>query len=275
MISLNKIHYHKALQALNEVAINNLFARTVVEQKVEGSIYVDDFENPSTFYVIHPYGMSLLFGNTENEKFNSKFLDHCLNTSKLRKKQEWLQAFPSTWDNKLATLFKGHLIKSKDNLNLITNKIEENTRVNFKFNAEKYLAYKMQQKDKLPNIFRTNKEMYEKMNGSVVPKYFWKDAEQFCKEAVGFSLLIGDEIASTAYASFIHENLLEFGIETHPNHRGKGYAEQTCSALIDYCLEKNLEPVWSCRLENIGSYKLAQKIGFEPSLYIPYYRLIN
>jgi hypothetical protein len=34
-----------------------------------------------------------------------------------------------------------------------------------------------------------------------------------------------------------------------------------------------LEPVWACRLENDGSYKLAQKLGFEPVLEIPYYRL--
>jgi hypothetical protein len=52
-----------------------------------------------------------------------------------------------------------------------------------------------------------------------------------------------------------------------------GFAEYTCSALIDYCIENNYEPVWACHLENIGSYKLAQKIGFTPSALIPYYRL--
>lgn len=36
---------------------------------------------------------------------------------------------------------------------------------------------------------------------------------------------------------------------------------------------KLTEPIWSCRLENTGSYKLAQKIGFLPTAEIPYYRL--
>jgi RimJ/RimL family protein N-acetyltransferase len=56
-------------------------------------------------------------------------------------------------------------------------------------------------------------------------------------------------------------------------YRGKGLALHACSALIDYCLEYNYEPVWACRLENYASYKLAQKLGFDPVLYMPYYKL--
>lgn len=57
-------------------------------------------------------------------------------------------------------------------------------------------------------------------------------------------------------------------------HRGKGYAVSVCSALIDYCLDHDLEPVLACRLENEGSYYLAQKLGFRPSVTLPYYRLL-
>jgi RimJ/RimL family protein N-acetyltransferase len=107
----------------------------------------------------------------------------------------------------------------------------------------------------------------------VVPKYFWKDAEHFYKSGKGFSLIYENRVASTAYSSFIHDNLLELGIETIESYRGKGFAVLTCSSLIDYCLNNNYEPVWACRLENVGSYNLAQKLGFEPTLYIPFYRL--
>ncbi len=46
-----------------------------------------------------------------------------------------------------------------------------------------------------------------------------------------------------------------------------------CSTLIEYCLENSYEPVWACRLENVGSYKLAEKLGFEMYGEVPYYRL--
>jgi len=67
--------------------------------------------------------------------------------------------------------------------------------------------------------------------------------------------------------------MLEIGIETTKGYVRKGFALQSCSALIDYCLENKLEPVWGCKLENVGSFKLAQKLGFEPTFFIPFYKL--
>ena len=60
---------------VNQVLFNNLFARSVIEHKVTGKDVVDNPGDPKTFYVVHPYGMSLLFGDSENAEFNSKFLD--------------------------------------------------------------------------------------------------------------------------------------------------------------------------------------------------------
>ena len=101
-------------------------------------------------------------------------------------------------------------------------------------------------------------------NGSVVKGY---------ENGIGFSLLYKNKLATTAYSAFIIEDKLEIGIETIEEYRGKGFAQYTCAALIDYCITNNYEPVWSCRLENIGSYKLAIKLGFEPTRKLPFYRL--
>lgn len=276
MILLDQSKYNKVIKPLKEVTINTLFARSVVEKKVRGSVYVDNTENPQTFYINHPYGMSLLFGETENNDFNLKFIDHALNTFKIRDKHEWLQVFPDSWNKKISILFGDKLIKQKDNIeNIKNNKIEENTRVNFKFNKEKYINFKNNNFHNEYKIYRTDKEMYENMPGSVVPKYFWNDAEQFCNFGVGFSLIYEGRLVSTAYSSFIIDNELELGIETVEGFKGKGFAINTCSSLIDYCIDNNYEPIWACRLENTGSYKLAQKLGFEPTIYIPYYRLNN
>ncbi len=274
MILLDQNKYDKVIKPLRDVTFNNLFARSVVEKKVIGAVYVDNTENPKTFYVVHPYGMSLLFGETYNDDFNSSFLDYALNTFKIRDKYEWLQAFPQSWNKKISGLLGDNMIKSIDNFGSNRNNIiEENTRVNFKFNQERYLDFHSKNNNKDYNILRTDKQLYEGMDGSVVPKHFWDDAEHFCNYGVGFSLIYENRVASTAYSSYIHDNQLELGIETIESCRGKGFAIYTCSSLIDYCMDNDYEPVWSCRLENIGSYKLAQKLGFEPTVYIPYYRL--
>ena len=171
-------------------------------------------------------------------------------------------------------LFGNHLVAAKDNVDTASsNLIEVNTRVNFRFNPEKYRHFKSGIDKTKVNVVRTGKKLFEAMNGSVVPKHFWDNAADFDKNGFGYSLIHQHELVSTAFSSYVHDDKLELGIETVESVRGKGFASYTCAALIDYCLDNRYEPVWSCRLENTGSYLLAQKLGFEPTLYIPYYRL--
>lgn len=274
MVALKKEDFNKVIEPLKNVKINNLFARSVIEKHVSGLVYADNISNPKSFYVIHPYGMSLLFGDCDNLEFNANFHDYALNINQTRHTNEWMQVFPNKWNDVLNDLFKNSLVKSSDNLESIENNIVElNTRVNFKFNLDKYLRFKQNNIKKDLPIVRTNREVFTEMRGSVVPSNFWDNAEDFCENGVGFSLFNNNKLVATAYSAYIHDNELELGMETIPEFRGNGFAQYTCSALIDYCIENNFVPIWACRLENIGSYKLAVKLGFEPTLKLPYYRL--
>jgi len=273
MIELEKEKYSLVEAPLKEVRINNLFARSVIERKVDGKIFVDDVNNPKTFYVIHPYGMSLLFGENENKEFNKQFLDYCLNRKGIRNSFEWMQAFPNSWDTTLAELFGSKLLNASDSEEAPKEYIELNTRVNFRFDHERYLAFKHSNINEKHEIKRTDAGIFEAMTGSVVPSRFWNNADDFCKQGVGFSLFHQGKLATTAYSAFIFDNELELGMETIAEFRGKGFAQYACSALVDYCIQNDYEPVWACKLSNIPSYKLAQKIGFVPALTLPYYRL--
>ncbi len=273
MVLLGVNQYHKVIEPLKQVTINNLFARTIVENHLSGKVYVDDANTPSTFYIVHPYGMSLLFGNPDNDSFNRQFREYALNTDKSRNGYEWMQVFPDNWDDKLKELFGSDLIEYSDSSDHQKNKVELNGRVNFKFNHNAYSVFKQNNPKSDFKIVRTDKEAFNNMKGSVVPMYFWKDAEHFLDRGIGFSLFYNDKLASTAYSAYIHDHYLEIGIETIEEYRGKGLAQYTCSALIDYCLQNNLEPIWSCRLENTNSCKLAQRLGFEIASKRAYYKL--
>jgi GNAT superfamily N-acetyltransferase len=261
---------------VNQVLFNNLFARSVIEHKVTGKVFVDNPDDPKTFYVVHPYGMSLLFGDSENAEFNSKFLDYSLNVNKTRDKHEWLQAYPARWDEVLADLYSGILVESQKNSDGVeSGVIELNTRVHFKFNPQKYLQNKTKPLPQDCEIVRTDRKLFNAMPGAVIPKHFWDTYEDFSKTGAGFTVLCNQEIASTAYSAFVIDDKLEIGIESLPQFRGKGLAQLACSALIDYCLDHKLEPVWACRLENKNSLFLAEKLGFEVCNKVPYYRLSN
>ena len=274
MFLLDKELFKKVKAPLEKVKFNTLFAQAVVDKKVAGSIYVDHPENPETIYVVHPYGMSLLFGSAVNNNFNERLKDYLLNTNKIRKKAEWLQVYPDAWNIKLAEQLGEKLVKySQESDNDTADAVVENTRVNFNFNTGKYLDFRKHLGKCDFEIVRADRELFGKMKGSVVPMFFWDNADDFCKQGVGFCLVIGNQPVSTAYSAYITQSRLELGIETSEKFRGKGLALHACSALIDYCLANQYEPIWSCRLENTGSYRLARKLGFEPALTLPYYRL--
>jgi hypothetical protein len=265
--------YEKALPALDAIPFNTLFARAVIGNGAEGKVYGDNISNPKTFYVVHAYGMSLLFGESGNAGFNSSFRSYVVSKQSNKIGFEWAQAFPNSWDVVLAGLFNDIIATSADNAEKKSKDLVElNTRINFKFNTEKYSKFRKNYVSPF-KIVRTDEKLFAEMKGNVVPSYFWKNAEDFWKNGVGYSLLYDDKLASTAYSAFIQGNQLELGIETVEAFRGKGLAAHSCSALIDHCLEHNYEPVWACRLENTGSFKLAEKLGFEPTFKIPYYRI--
>jgi len=276
MILLPIERYYLLEGKIKGMQINNLFARSVIEKHVTGKIYVDNINKPNTVYAIHPYGISLLFGDYKNVDFNNQFKSYALNIDNIRNKHEWMQTYPREWDNVLQDLFGNLIIKSSENTeNKTTGVIELNTRANFNFNKDKYVQIEKIALSSSEMIVETDNLHFEQMPGSVIPLKFWNSAKDFKQKGKGFTLLHSGEIASTAYSAFVHEDKLEIGIETVEKYRGSGFAKLTCCKLIDYCLERELIPVWSCRFENTASYKLAQKLGFEPTLMIPFYRLSN
>jgi GNAT superfamily N-acetyltransferase len=213
--------------------------------------------------------MSLLFGSSENNIFNAKLANYLLNNNS-RATYEYLQVYPSLWNKKIKELLGNKIAKpGMSKSNEVITKLE---RVNFTFNNEKYKpTLKIKSADFV--FVKTDEVLFNEIKGTVVPYLFWRNANQFIQHSIGFTLLKNDAPISTAYAAFIHNPYLEIGIETNPKYQGMGLAQWVCSALINYSLKNSFEPVWACRADNVGSCKLAQKLGFEPIKTLPYYQL--
>ncbi len=280
MIELEVQDYYKGLPALDQVKINTLFARAVLEHRIPGKVYADSKEKPGAFYVVHPYGMSLVYGNAANPDFHRWLSDYITGKAENRVHAEWLQGDPAgAWSERIDAVAAAHNsilpggggVSQQDDQRAIY----RNTRVNFRLDHEAYFAARAQFFKQDADLVRTGKEHFSAQAGSVVPRFFWRNEEHFLAEGIGYSILEDGRVVSTAFSSCSTADQLEIGIETAEASRGKGYAFTVCAALIDYCLDHHLEPVWACRLENQGSYHLAQKLGFRPSLTLPYYRLVH
>ncbi|RKD91247.1 GNAT family N-acetyltransferase [Mangrovibacterium diazotrophicum] len=260
MYKLKPTQYKLVLPSLKEVPINHLFALAVANCKVDGEIYVDNPERPSTFLIRHNYGMLLLWGNSQNEAFNQKLRSYLLDSKKLRHQAEWLQASPVAWDSVLENLLGGE--------------VEKDRRLNFQFNPAKFRLF-MQPAESEYQLARTDEILFQQMKGMVVPSNFWSRATEFAEIGLGYTILKDGVPVSTAFSAFVEGDELEIGIETQQDYQRLGLAPIACSALIEHCLQHGLTPLWACREGNAASAKLATKLGFEVKKTTAYYKLPN
>ena len=252
-------------KALSRVKINHLFATSVLEKVVDGAVFVDEISKPKVYYIKHPYGMSLIFGHQGAFMEWKDFWDYLEGYSLNTGQDEWLQFWPEELAGVIGNFLEAGRYKH----------LELHERINFKFDQVRFSSIQTRGASVLNSeaIIRTGDKEYDALRGSVVPNYFWRSKADFLERGIGFSLMVDKAAASTAFSAFIHGNQLELGIETDELYQGRGYAFAVCCRLIDHCLKTGYEPVWSCRSGNTGSIKLASKLGFTPTLRIPYLRI--
>ncbi|MGA9595740.1 MAG: GNAT family N-acetyltransferase, partial [Acidimicrobiia bacterium] len=145
-------------------------------------------------------------------------------------------------------------------------------RTNFWFNRSRFLARHPRGED---NTIGCTADLLDRFHGSVVPARFWNETSDFLDTKTGHIAVDRDSgaAAALAFAAYLDDTFLEIGVETLPRFQGRGYARSACARLIHDCLDRGLTPVWSCRTENKGSFRLAESLGFVPVLQLPYYEL--
>lgn len=247
--------YKSWLQSIKNLSFNTYFAEAVLENKANGTVLVDN--NQSLIYILHSYGMSLFYAKDADNKTANEAIKYL--KRRVVKTDEYLQLYPFNLVDEFKIIYG--------------NRIEENIRVNFKFDRELFNKQKPVLNDL--HIGEFDGELFNKFTGSVIPLNFWRNADDFMHFSKGYYCLIDNQIASVAFGSFADDNMLEIGIETNPIFRGRGLAEIVCRKLIEYSLDHGKEPVWSCRKGNMASYKLAAKVGFIPTLELPYLHIKN
>lgn len=273
-------------ERLAEIPFNTMFASAVLKSQVQGRIYADDSGDPDTCYIAHPYGMSLLIGNQENEEFDSRLREYLLDCRGGRKSAEWLQVYPDSWNDKICELVDNMVIdrferpQGEDKVGTevcpvahCRSRLIRWRRFNFRFHGPHCSSNKEIDGD-FP-VSRIDSRTYDLIYGSVVPRNFWRRKEDFLSRGIGFVITNDDDFVAASFAAFIEGNLLELGVETCERYRGRGFGRAVCTALIAYCLENDYEPVWACSNANNASYNLARSLGFEEYLSVPYYELVH
>jgi len=231
---------------------------------------VDRTHKPRLAHVIHPYGMTLLFGSADiadPQALKAHLLD-CRRCDH----DQWMQPSLGMPVLALDDLLDAEVASADREPG--GPRVQRYTRMNFRFDPARYAQRRMGLPPLRGAVVRPIAEDdFALPDISVSPHRFWRDFGQFYSHGGGWCVERNGELASMAFSSFRFDQQLEIGVETRAQFRGQGYALHATSAMLDQCLAADLEPLWSCRKENAGSYRLAMSLGFEPVIDIAYYRL--
>ncbi len=239
------------------------FARAVVEGMVDGQIWTTGSGSSVAGHVVHPYGMSLIWGDGVEAAFE-ELVAH-LRAGRYRRRDEWLQIDPR-WAH---LPWEQALIAPRE----VQVGVEIHERINFDFDPDRFASG-------LPRasvadgwvVTRADASDFDRW-GSVVPAEFWRSAEDFLAHGGGWRAERHGFRGALAFTSFRFDDELELGIETHPDARGQGLAMAVASRMIEDLLAQGIMPIWSCRDTNYASVALASKLGFRPGKRLPYYGL--
>ena len=237
---------------------------------MDGSVWVDSAESPRVFHALHPYGMSLVWGSAVCDCFEP--LAEHLRQGQYRAGDEWLQVDPR-WDTAPLERMLNVEVPGPET-EPAGPRVQRDTRVNSGFERSMFEAKcaGLRTPDGM-RMRRMTAAEFALPGVSVSPHRFWRDAEQFLGYGGGWCIEKGGQVCAIAFCSFREDMVLEIGVETLGEFRGRGLGAVAAKAIIQQCLEAGLEPVWACRKENAGSYALAIRMGFLPALEIPFCRL--
>ncbi|WP_316572403.1 GNAT family N-acetyltransferase [Neobacillus sp. YIM B06451] len=252
MIELTKSEFGIVSNLINETEYEVIFAHAVLDQNQPGRIFTDNIENPTVALFASKGGHYFLVGNPHNDDFNNSLFQFLMNQN-----NHWvffdLYTFSSEWSEKISTFLQDHVIKVK--------------RTGFSFNPERFSTLPSW-KENIPDGFEM-KEMDEALFDQYQNemdnhfKMLWDSPVDYVKKGFGYCLLYEGRFASVCNCYYIGGGYAALDIITANEFQNKGLATLTSMAFIKKCLERDLIPSWECQADNLPSYKLASKLGFD------------
>jgi len=94
-------------------------------------------------------------------------------------------------------------------------------------------------------------------------EWMWSSPERFREKGFGIAAVREARIICWCTAEYVSENKCGIGIEVIEEFQNKGIATATTAHFLEHCLKQNIVAHWECDKDNIGSVRVAEKVGFE------------
>ncbi len=119
---------------------------------------------------------------------------------------------------------------------------------------------------KLPegfSVHRMGRELFEKSPRLDETLFRYGDFENYLRTGLDVCILKGEEFVAEAGADMEVDGVREVGVVTEHAYRGgHGFGTLVTAHLLQWCDELGVSTYWDCVRLNIGSLKIARKLGF-------------
>jgi len=90
----------------------------------------------------------------------------------------------------------------------------------------------------------------------------WPSEERFYTHGFGWAAAVEHELVCWCTAEYLSDTRCGIGIATAPAFERRGIATATAGQFVLEASQRGLVPYWECRADNIGSIRVAEKLGF-------------
>ncbi len=230
-----------------------------------GRIFVDNVDNPCTALAL-TVGGYFLAGDDNNQETNEalrSFLAEQIFTGQVHLKSStfmFLTLHPVAWEAKLPELIPTHDMIKRTRYHYVC------SRVRFDWRSNIPEGYTVRRVDRA--LLDDSRIVFSNpMNTWMSIDEQWGTVENFLEKGTSFCVLRGQKVVSWCTPDCVAGRQIEIGIITHPEHRLQGLAAVSVAATAEYCLSHGFSAVgWHCNAPNIGSWKTAEKVGFDRNL---------
>jgi RimJ/RimL family protein N-acetyltransferase len=94
-------------------------------------------------------------------------------------------------------------------------------------------------------------------------RWMWPSEARFYERGFGYAAVVGERAICWCTAEYVSAACCGVGIETEQAYERRGVATATAARFVEDCKRRALTAYWECRKRNIGSIRVAEKVGFE------------
>lgn len=93
-------------------------------------------------------------------------------------------------------------------------------------------------------------------------RWMWPSEQRYYEYGLGCAAVVHNRIVCWCTAEYLSAERCGIGIETVQAYGRRGIATATAAQFVQLCFDRGIAPFWECRANNIGSIRVAEKVGF-------------